>query len=82
MATKHDLIDWLHHALRACGGRGRIPELCKYVWDHHEEELRRSGDLFYTWQYDIRWAGYQLRQQGIMKSDKVSPKGIWELAGT
>jgi hypothetical protein len=39
MATKRDLIDWLYEALVALGGKGRIPELCKYVWEHHEQEL-------------------------------------------
>jgi len=80
MAAKHDLIDWLYEALRALGGAGRIADLCKYVWEHHEQELRASGDLFYTWQYDIRWAAYQLRQSGKMKPDKLSQKGIWALS--
>jgi hypothetical protein len=81
MATKQDLVDWLYHALVALGGRGRIPELCKYVWENHESDLRASGDLFYTWQYDIRWAAYQLRQRKKMKSDEASLKGMWELIG-
>ena len=80
MATKHDLVDWLHEALRGLEGRGRISELCRYVWEHHEQELRDSGDLFYTWQYDIRWAAYQLRKSKKMKPEVLSPKGIWELA--
>lgn len=80
MATKHDLVDWLHQALQDSGGRGRIADLCRYVWEHHEHELRASGDLFYTWQYDIRWAAYQLRKSGKIKSDKLSPKGVWELS--
>jgi hypothetical protein len=80
MATKHDLVDWLYKALRALGGKGSIPELCKYVWENHEEELRASGDLFYTWQYDIRWAAYQLRRSRKMRPIELSPKGIWELA--
>ena len=80
MATKTDLVDWLYDALRALGGSARIPEVCKYIWEQHENELRNSGDLFYTWQYDIRWAAYQLRKSGKMKPNALSPKGIWELA--
>jgi hypothetical protein len=80
MATKHNLVDWLFEALRAAEGRGRISELCKHVWENHEDDLRASEDLFYTWQYDIRWAAYQLRKQGKMKPDTLSPKGIWELS--
>ena len=81
MATKHDLVDWLHEALVASGGRGRIADLCKVVWDRHERDLRASGELFYTWQYDIRWAGYQLRKAGKLRPDTLSPKGVWELSG-
>ena len=39
-----------------------------------------SGDIFYTWQYDIRWVGTELRKLGIMKKD--SKRGIWELSDT
>jgi hypothetical protein len=53
MATKRQLVGWLDEALSASGGRGRIADLCKHVWKNHEQELRASGDLFYTWQYDI-----------------------------
>src|SRR5688572_706536 len=53
MATKHDLVDWLMEALEASDGQGSIAELCREVWQRHEPDLRISGDLFYTWQYDI-----------------------------
>jgi len=79
MATKHDLVDWLYAALQAQGGRARIADLCHHVWDNHEHDLRASRDLFFTWQYDIRWAAYQLRKQGKMRPNKVSHKGVWEL---
>lgn len=81
MATKHDLVDWLYDALQALGGRARIASLCEHIWDKHEDDLRASGDLFFTWQYDIRWAAHKLRKQGKMKPTKNSPKGVWELAG-
>ncbi|HEM62469.1 MAG TPA: hypothetical protein ENO24_09275 [Chloroflexi bacterium] len=81
MATRDDLVDWLHDALVASGGRGRIPDLCKVVWDKHARDLEASGELFYTWQYDIRWAAYHLRKAGKLKSHTLSPKGVWELSG-
>lgn len=81
MATRHDLVDWLYEALVASGGRGRIADLCKVVWDRHERDLKASGELLYTWQYDIRWAAYHLRKAGKLKSDTLSPKGVWELSG-
>ncbi len=80
MATKHDLVDWLIEALKASGGQGRIVDLCKYVWKIHEDDLKGSDNLFYTWQYDIRWAATELRKSGKLKSASLSPKGIWELS--
>jgi hypothetical protein len=80
MATKDDLGEWLIEALKARGGQATIVEVCRYVWETYEAELRRSGDLFFTWQYDIRWAATWLRKQGIMRAAEVSTPGIWRLA--
>jgi hypothetical protein len=66
-------------ALHRLGGPGTIVEVSREVWQAHEPELRLSGDLFYTGQYDVRWAAYELRQSGRMKPDAESPEGIWEL---
>lgn len=79
MATKHDLGDWIVDALRSNQGSARLIEICRQVWEQHEDELRVSGDLFFTWQYDIRWAATNLRHGGILKPASVSPPGIWEL---
>ena len=51
MANKYDLTDWLVEALRANGKSATIVDVCKYIWDKYEDELRASGDLFYSWQY-------------------------------
>lgn len=77
---KNDLPDIVETELRALGGSSTILEICKRVWSKYESELKQSGDLFYTWQYDIRWAATSLRKQGIMKGADASPKGTWELA--
>ena len=79
MAHRKDLRKWLTEALEANNGSASIVEVCKYVWEKYENELRRSGDLFYTWQYDIRWAATQLRKKGIIRAVDLSSKGIWEL---
>lgn len=79
-ATKHDLEGWLLDALKSLGGDGAIPEICKHVWESHEADLRSSGTLFYTWQYDIRWCATQLRHQGILRPASSSARGIWEIA--
>lgn len=80
MATKDDLIEWLYEALKYSKGRGTIAKLCRIIWENHEQDLRKSGDLFYTWQYDVRWAAYQLRKEGRLKPIDRSPKGVWELS--
>ena len=79
MANKFDLRDWLVEALETNMKRASIIAICKYIWNRHEKELRSSGDLFYTWQYDVRWAATELRKNGIMKPANISPQGIWEL---
>ncbi len=80
MATKYDLAGWLVEALQSSGGQGSIVDLCKHVWKNHEDDLRASDDLFYTWQYDIRWAATELRKSGEIKPAHLSPTGIWELS--
>ncbi len=79
MAKKEDLDDWVVEALKAHNNSARIAEVCKFVWNKYENELRKSGNLFYTWQYDIRWARDRLAKVGIIRA-KGSPQGIWELA--
>ena len=79
MADKYDLRDWLIQALLANGKQGTIIDVCKFIWSKYENELQMSGDLFYTWQYDVRWAATELRKNGKMKPAQISPKGTWEL---
>ena len=61
------------------GDRTNIVDVCKYVWQQHQQELLDSGDLFYTWQYDIRWAATELRKTKRMKAADQSLRGIWEI---
>jgi hypothetical protein len=79
VASKMDLSAWVRDALTQQGGSASIVHVCRHIWQVHEMELRMSGDLFYTWQYDVRWAAYQLREAGVMKPEKESPKGVWQL---
>lgn len=80
MATKHDLQAWVQIALDRLGGRASLTEVAKEIWRSHEGDLRSSGDLFFTWQYDMRWAANRLRVKGIMRPVAVSPIGVWVLA--
>ena len=79
MITRDTLMDWIVDALRARGGGSNVVGVAKYIWDHHEHELRESGDLFYTWQYDIRWAAKKLRDRGLIKPVDDSRALPWEL---
>jgi hypothetical protein len=77
---KEILRQWIEDALTSMGGSATIVEVCKHIWRNHEDDLWDSGDLFYTWQYDVRWAATDLRGRGIMREDSESPRGLWELA--
>ncbi len=79
MASRQELEAWLQSALVSIGGKGTVPRVCQEIWERHESELRNSGDLFYTWQYDVRWAANRLRRKNKMKPVEISPAGIWEL---
>ena len=77
MPTRDDLMAWVLEALRANGGKATVIEVAKQIWNRHEDELRDAGDLFYTWQYDIRWAATKLRHRGQLRvTDRGEP---WEL---
>ena len=78
LLTRYDMADILYKSLKALGGSATIVEVCKHVWDNFESQLRNSGDLFYTWQYDIRWAATTLRKAKRMKDANTSPVGVWE----
>ena len=81
MATKHDVTDWVVASLVRLGGSAPLTVVARDIWKHHESDLRSSGDLFYTWQYDMRWSASMLRRKGVMKASEVSPHGVWQLSG-
>jgi hypothetical protein len=77
---KQNLQLWIVDSLKVSGGHGTVVQISKYIWDHHESDLKDSQELFYTWQYDVRWAANALRRKRVLRPVKESPKGIWELA--
>lgn len=80
MASKADLVVWVEDAIRSReGGSARLLDVAKHIWREHETDLRASGDLFFKWQYDMRWAANQLRRSGVMRPADDSPTGVWEL---
>ena len=74
-----NLRGWLLSALEALGGSAEIIPICRWVWEHHESDLRAAGDLLYEWQYEIRWEAYNLRREGLLRPTQASPRGVWEL---
>ncbi len=76
---KYDLPDILYSTIKLMGGKATIIDVCKYIWEKYESNLRNSGDLFYSWQYDIRWAATNLRKSKKMKAAEESPRGLWEI---
>jgi hypothetical protein len=78
MATKHDLEGWILDAVDSYGGSAGIVDIAEHIWVHHESDLRKSGSLFYTWQYDMRWAALKLRKSGELRATANSPTGTWE----
>jgi len=80
MATKHDLRTWIVDALKETGAPMHHVRIAEHVWRHHEEELRQSGDLFFTWQYDLRWAAQTLRKEGVLAPIAGQGDGMWTLS--
>lgn len=70
---------WIVEALKINGGEATIPQVCKYIWTNYEEVLRASGDDFYIWQYEVRWAAMYLRKKGILKAADKGKRGIWQI---
>ncbi len=79
MAGRETLIPWVRDALVALGGKAKIVDVAKQIWRDHESELKASGDLFYRWQYDMRWAALELRKKNILRDVDELPRGVWAL---
>lgn len=79
MGERDVLKHWIVEALDAAGGGARVVDVCKHIWNNHENELRAAGDLFYTWQYEVRWAAQMLRDAGALAAASPSRRGWWEI---
>ena len=74
-------MTWVVDALREAGGTATIVFVAKYIWENHSDDLRASdNDLFYTWQYDMRWAAQRLRDNGTMAPAQTTRRGEWALS--
>jgi hypothetical protein len=72
--------DWIIEALTHMGRKGWPKDVAKYIWDKYESDLRVSGSMMYTWQYDVRWAAQTLRNSGVLKPVHGRNDLPWELA--
>jgi len=73
-------MDWVLEALQELGGSAEVIDVSKRVWLNHEDDITESGDLFYTWQYDLRWAAKKLRDAGrLQPSEGRKPHAKWRL---
>lgn len=80
MLSKQDLPRLVVESLRRLDGSGTVLDVCKDVWDTNQAELRASGYIFYTWQYDIRWAAQKLRDDGTLEPTARGSRSRWVIA--
>ncbi|MGF3052870.1 hypothetical protein ACQUSY_02710 [Microbacterium sp. YY-03] len=80
MAERLDLQLWVLEGLRALNGSADIVAVSRWVWKNREAELRDSGDLFYTRQYDLRWAAQYLRNTGLLEPVGGDRRAPWTLS--
>jgi len=73
------LEDWILDALKDHRGSATIVEMAKHIWTHHESDLRSSDEMFFTWQYRMRWAGTRLSKAGKINKGKDGIRARWQL---
>jgi hypothetical protein len=77
MSYRDDLKEWVLSAVDSHGGEATLLEVAKDIWKNHEDDLRRYGEAFYVWQYDMRWAAQYLRDEGHLVAADQAPRGVW-----
>jgi hypothetical protein len=76
---RSDLVAIVRSALKRLGGEGTVVEVAKEIWKERQADLAASGDLYYTWQYDMRWACQKLRDQREAVIGGSKGKATWRL---
>ncbi len=79
MSLREQMQPWVLEAVNALGGAGEILEVAKHVWATHEQELIDSGDAFFSWQCEMRWAADQLRKSSKLGFHKKGSRSVWVL---
>lgn len=73
------LEKWVVEALKKNGGSAYLLDVARFLWDHHEKDIRQHENLVYTWQYDMRWAATSLRKKGRLSEGKKGVRAPWTL---
>lgn len=76
--TKKDLPQFVLNALTDLGGEATITEICKHIWTNEISKIpiEKRTNVFYTWGYDVRWAGQYLRDENL---SHIPKRGIWAM---
>jgi hypothetical protein len=77
--NRQTLVPIVEKAVSHYGGRADHAAVAKYIWDHHENELKLSGAFLYKWQYEARWAADELKRQHRLEPTAVSGRGVLKL---
>lgn len=77
MMTRNKLSEIIVDCLKRNNGKATLLEVSKYIWNNYENELRESGRMFYTWQYDLRWEATKLRKRKVIRNSEDN--AFWEL---
>ena len=80
MVTKQILEKMIIEAIKKSSGKASVLEVSKFIWDKYQDDLLKSGNILYTWQYDIRWVAVKLRERGILKQAASNKRGVWQLS--
>ena len=78
---RDDLPDLLYRNLDELGGEATVVEAAAWFWSRYDKELRNSGHLFYTWEFDLKKAAESLRRDHRMVEAFDCPENVWELVG-
>src|SRR3546814_9958520 len=72
------MTTWIAEALGVIGPSASPIAVAKSVWAQHEQEIRASGDLLYTWQLDLQTATEAMISEGTL----ALADGEWSLTDT
>ncbi|MCL8252847.1 hypothetical protein AERO_15775 [Aeromicrobium fastidiosum] len=59
---------WIVEALTASGGSATPLQVSRHVWAHRRAELEGAGDLFHSWQLDLREAAAGMATSGLLST--------------